>query len=87
MTYLCLSYELMLQLNQNTHYIDASNVYGSDTVTAAELRLFKRGQLLSQKVGKEEYCPQDPTKIFKNGNETETVLAFLAGNRKCIKTL
>ncbi|MEM7624599.1 MAG: peroxidase family protein [Planctomycetota bacterium] len=33
------------QINANTSYIDASNVYGSDTATAASLRTFAGGKL------------------------------------------
>jgi len=32
-------------MNQLTHFLDHSNVYGSDVTDAAELRTFKDGQL------------------------------------------
>ncbi|KAL4142203.1 hypothetical protein QTP88_004707 [Uroleucon formosanum] len=67
-------------LNTNTHYIDSSNVYGSDSDVANELRLFSGGQLLYNTIGKQEYCPQDPTKVVKKGNQTQVTIAFLAGD-------
>lgn len=39
------------QINANTSYIDASNVYGSDAVIAASLRTFSDGKLLSSAGG------------------------------------
>lgn len=71
-----------MKLNQNTHYIDASNVYGSNLQVANELRLFKGGKLLYNTIGNETYCPQDPSKITQKGNHTEVTIAFLAGNIK-----
>jgi hypothetical protein len=71
---------LLLQLNQNTHFIDASNVYGSDSETATKLRLFKGGKLLDQRIGKESYCPQNPSAVIKVGNKTEEPISFFAGN-------
>lgn len=49
-----------------------------------ELRLFKGGKLRFNKINNEEYCPQDPTKVVKTGNETQVVIAFLAGYFKYI---
>uniref|UniRef100_A0A2S2Q9K0 Chorion peroxidase n=1 Tax=Sipha flava TaxID=143950 RepID=A0A2S2Q9K0_9HEMI len=74
-------------LNQNTHYIDASNVYGSDSKLAKYLRFFKKGKLLNQMIRKEEYCPQDLSKIFKNGNHTQMSIAFLADILAAMKYL
>lgn len=59
--------------------MDASNVYGSDTTLANQLRQFSGGQLLYNKIGKQQYCPQDPSKIINNESPSEFV-AFLAGN-------
>ncbi|XP_025202646.1 peroxidase-like [Melanaphis sacchari] len=67
-------------LNKNTHFIDSSNVYGSDSEFANELRLFSGGQLVYNTIGKEEYCPQDSSKVFKKGNETNVTIAFVAGD-------
>ncbi|XP_016664411.1 peroxidase-like [Acyrthosiphon pisum] len=67
-------------LNKNTHYIDSSNVYGSDPDVANQLRLFSGGQLLYNTIKKQEYCPQDPTKVVKKGNQTQVTIAFLAGD-------
>ena len=48
------------QLNQNTHFLDLSVVYGSDECLAAKLRTFKNGEL---KTFQYQYPlpPQDPT--------------------------
>lgn len=59
--------------------MDASNVYGSDTILANKLRQFSGGQLLYDKIGKQQYCPQDPSKIINNQKQSE-IFAFLAGN-------
>lgn len=59
--------------------MDASNVYGSNAKTAADLRLFNGGKLLYQKIGNENYCPQDTSEYVKVGNKTEQPIAFLAG--------
>ncbi|VVC34718.1 Haem peroxidase,Haem peroxidase, animal type [Cinara cedri] len=65
-------------LDQNTHFIDASNVYGSNDKLANELRMYNGGKLKSNKIKNEEYCPQDPSKLPKNGNAG--VIAFVAGD-------
>jgi hypothetical protein len=54
---------------------------------AKYLRFFKKGKLLNQMIRKEEYCPQDLSKIFKNGNHTQMSIAFLAGNQIRINQL
>lgn len=71
-------YLIFSQLDQNTHYIDASNVYGSDAELANKLRMFSGGKLKYDKIGNEVYCPQDPSKLFKNGSTK--IIAFVAGN-------
>ena len=45
------------QINEITAYIDASNVYGSDTTRAAALRTFTGGRLDSRIVGGQELLP------------------------------
>lgn len=55
-------------------------MYGSDPDVTNELRLFRGGQLLYNTIKKQEYCPQDPTRVVKKGNETQVTIAFLAGN-------
>lgn len=62
-------------------------MYGSVSKLAKDLRLFKKGKLLNQIIKNEEYCPQDPSKIFKNGNQTKMTISFLAGNQNSIKLL
>ncbi|MCA9270584.1 MAG: peroxidase family protein, partial [Planctomycetales bacterium] len=47
------------QVNQITAYIDASNVYGSDTATANSLRTFSGGLLDSRLIGGETLLPDD----------------------------
>ena len=46
------------QINEITAFIDGSNVYGSDAVTAAALRTFVGGKLNSQLVSGQELLPQ-----------------------------
>jgi len=38
---------MMEQMNQNTHWLDGSTIYGSDSTTMASLRSYKSGQLLT----------------------------------------
>uniref|UniRef100_A0A2S2NJ57 Peroxidasin n=1 Tax=Schizaphis graminum TaxID=13262 RepID=A0A2S2NJ57_SCHGA len=47
---------------------------------ANQLRLFSGGQLLYNKIGNQDYCPQDPSKISKKENETQVTIAFVAGD-------
>lgn len=54
-------------------------MYGSDSKLAKELRSFKGGQLKFNQIGNEKYCPQDPSKIVKNGSKSQVTIAFLAG--------
>jgi len=61
-------------------------VYGSDTELANQLRLFSGGQLLYNKIGNQDYCPQDQSKVVKKGNETQVTVAFVAGNRQFLNT-
>jgi len=56
-------------------------VYGSDTELANDLRLFSGGQLLHNTIETQKYCPQDPSKLVKKGNQTQVTVAFIAGNR------
>jgi len=60
-------------------------VYGSDPDLANELRLFSGGQLQYNTIGNQKYCPQDPSKIVKKGNQTQVTIAFLAGKRQFCK--
>ena len=77
----------IIQLNKNTHYIDSSNVYGSDPELANKLRLFNGGQLMYNTIEKQNYCPLDFTKTLQKGNQTEATFAFLAGNRQFYNTI
>jgi len=47
------------QINEITAFIDASNVYGSDSSRASELRTFSGGKLKSRIVNGEELLPLD----------------------------
>lgn len=40
--------------------------------------MFSKGKLKFNKIGNEEYCPQDPSKLSKIKNAG--VIAFVAGN-------
>jgi len=57
-------------------------VYGSDPELANELRLFSGGKLLYNTIENQVYCPQDPSRVVKKGNQTQVTIAFVAGNRK-----
>ena len=54
------------QLNQLTHYLDGSMVYGSDNHHARDLRAFRNGLLKFSIVNKLEFLPQDDV-----GNRTD----------------
>lgn len=55
-------------------------MYGSDPETAYKLRLFSEGKLRYNEIRNEMYCPQDPSKVVKNGSQVEVTVAFIAGN-------
>lgn len=47
----------LFQMNQNTHYLDGSMIYGSNAMKAASLRKMARGKLLTVSENGEEYLP------------------------------
>ncbi|XP_050443428.1 peroxidase-like [Adelges cooleyi] len=67
-------------LNKNTHYIDASHIYGSDQLKVNELREFQNGKLRSRIIDGEEYCPQDENSPFAKGPIAVSNVQFLAGD-------
>lgn len=48
------------QMNQLTHYIDASHIYGPDPEQAARLRQFVGGLMAVSLIEGRVYLPQDP---------------------------
>ncbi|XP_052710144.1 heme peroxidase 2-like [Crassostrea angulata] len=72
------------QINQNTHYLDGSAVYGSDQNTMNSLRLRRDGLLKSSSVGGKELLSQDTSnsascRLPTNDNK---VKCFKAGDRR-----
>ncbi|XP_062579240.1 peroxidasin homolog, partial [Saccostrea cucullata] len=72
------------QINQNTHYIDGSAVYGSDQNTMNSLRLKRDGLLRSTSVDGKELLSQDTSnsascRLPSNDNK---VKCFKAGDRR-----
>ena len=48
------------QMNEITHFIDASHIYGPSPVIAANLRLFVGGRLKISKIEGRPFLPQNP---------------------------
>ena len=67
-----LTISLLLQMNQITHWLDASNIYGSDARDQIQLRLGRLGRLrASQEPGKSRN-PQDlPKCVAFSGHKPE----------------
>ena len=51
-------------INQITHWLDSSNIYGSSDETANDLRAHKNGLLKSIRLNGFDQCPYD---TFENG--------------------
>jgi len=49
---------IILQMNQATSFIDASQLYGHKLDTAASIRLFDGGKLKTDIINGHEFCPQ-----------------------------
>jgi peroxidase len=64
------------QINQITHWLDGSNIYGSDDEEAAELRAFVGGRLASRQSSfSKELLPDNP-----NDSDCQSqTICFLAG--------
>ena len=66
-------------MNQITHWLDSSNVYGSGKDVSGKLRTFSGGRLLTEKgVNGESMLPDDGT----NSCRCKTRKCFLAGKYK-----
>ena len=71
----CLRY----QMNQITHWLDSSNVYGSDLSDARKLRSFETGNLRSSRAtNDDELLPDHPEEICRGSSRK----CFIAGNKK-----
>ena len=53
------------QINQITHWLDASNVYGSLVPVARSLRQFRDGLMRTTTVDGEEFLPIDPEEVCR----------------------
>lgn len=64
----------MLQMNQATHYLDGSMIYGANDETAWALRTFSNGQLSSEMKNGYEFLPQadEPLQQCQVSSDTST---------------
>ena len=68
---------LLQQINQITHWLDSSNVYGSNEEEKGKLRTFRNGLLKSRTDSNgEEFLPQNRNAECIGGSSTK---CFLAG--------
>jgi hypothetical protein len=79
----------MFQMNQATHYLDGSMIYGTTDERAWSLRTFSDGQLSSDLKNGHEYMPQadkplqhcqvssNTSACYKSGNLMKLQLIFL----------
>eukprot|EP00095_Tigriopus_kingsejongensis_P002572 maker-scaffold274_size229011-snap-gene-1.21 protein:Tk02572 transcript:maker-scaffold274_size229011-snap-gene-1.21-mRNA-1 annotation:"chorion peroxidase-like" len=68
------------QVNQITAFLDASNVYGSETSEARLLRLGRRGRLRVTQYGGSELLPLDPDEC---ADHSKRQYCFAAGDARC----
>ena len=64
-------------MNQITHWLDSSNVYGSDLTDARNLRSFQKGNLRSGRASSGDEMLPDSTERNCRGSSQR---CFLAGN-------
>jgi hypothetical protein len=74
--------KLMLQMNQATHHLDGSMVYGADDETAWELRTFSNGKLSSEMKNGYEYLPQVDEPLQQCQVSSNTSACYKSG--KCV---
>jgi hypothetical protein len=63
----------MLQMNQATHYLDGSMIYGANIEMAWELRTFSNGKLSSEMKNGYEFLPQadEPLELCQVSSDTD----------------
>lgn len=71
---------LSFQMNENTHFIDASNVYGSSESVASRLRLMEGGRLnFSTSDDGQMFCPFQKKKQFEEVERQNSSLQYDTG--------
>ncbi|XP_060870516.1 peroxidase-like [Metopolophium dirhodum] len=71
-----------------THFIDGSQIYGSDEKVAADLRSFKDGRLKSDfYVGQQEFCPQRNRTSKQCDTSSNSSVCFAAGDSRVNQNL
>lgn len=70
-------------MNQATHYLDASQIYGSSLNKSNSLREFKNGRLLTSQKSGRHFLPitSNPNKFCQNNSDE----CYKAGKTKTIK--
>ena len=70
---------LFFQLNQATHFLDASNLYGSNILRALQLRSLKGGELKTFIDAGREFLPVSKNSIDTCPFDSNATICFLSG--------
>lgn len=68
------------QLNELTHWLDGSQIYGSDAETLEKLREFRQGRLRSARINGQEIVPLDPKSNITQPEDCNTSSCYMAGD-------
>ncbi|XP_050547915.1 peroxidase-like, partial [Daktulosphaira vitifoliae] len=72
----------------STHYMDGSQIYGSNKQLASELRTFQDGRLRSEfNNNHQEFCPQRSRTSSQCESSSDSQYCFLAGDRRINQNL
>ncbi|XP_046453343.1 peroxidase-like isoform X1 [Daphnia pulex] len=68
------------QLNELTHWLDGSQIYGSDAETMTKLRDFHQGRLRSTRFNGRSIVPLDPKSNVTRTEDCKTSSCYIAGD-------
>ncbi|CAG0923789.1 unnamed protein product [Notodromas monacha] len=77
-----IQYSVLDQMDQITHFIDASNVYASEDDEARELRTFRGGRLKVTQVGDKDLLPLNTDMMDECTDPQKNLFCFKAGDAR-----